>query len=172
MSWNLVKGELRHLDRAGLVGLLKDLHALAPENRTFLAARFGLGPDPLASYKTSISRWICPDVARGQDISVKKAKKAMSDYRKAIGQPEGVAELCIHYCEEAARLISECSMEDEAYFSALVRMYEQALSKVIDLPPSEREPMIKRLNVVREALDGTGWGVDDAIRDIWYEYVG
>ena len=43
MSWNLVKGELRHLDRAGLVGLLKELHALAPENRAFLAARFGLG---------------------------------------------------------------------------------------------------------------------------------
>jgi hypothetical protein len=172
MSWNLVKGELRHLDRAGLVGLLEDLHALAPENRAFLAARFGLGPDPLAPYKASISRWICPDLLRVQDISVKKAKKAMSDYRKAIGQPEGVAELCIHYCEEAARLLSECSMEDEAYFSALVRMYEQALSKVIDLPPSEREPMIKRLNVVREALDGTGWGVDDAISDIWYEYVG
>jgi hypothetical protein len=42
MSWNLVKGELRHLDRAGLVGLLKDLHTLAPENRAFSAARFGL----------------------------------------------------------------------------------------------------------------------------------
>lgn len=44
MTWNLVKGELRHLDRAGLVGLLKDLHTLAPENRAFLAARFGLEP--------------------------------------------------------------------------------------------------------------------------------
>ena len=172
MTWSLVKGELQHLDRAGLVGLLKDLHALAPENRAFLAARFGLGPDPLAPYKSSISRWICPDVPGGQDISVKKAKKAMSDYRKAIGQPEGLAELSIHYCEEAARLLSECGMEDEAYFSALVRMYNQALSKVIDLAPIEREPMLKRLNVVREALDGTGWGVDDAISDIWYEYVG
>ena len=172
MTWSLVKGELQHLDRAGLVGLLKDLHALAPENRAFLAARFGLGPDPLAPYKSSISRWICPDVPGGQDISVKKAKKAMSEYRKAIGQPEGLAELSIHYCEEAARLLSECGMEDEAYFSALVRMYDQALSKVIDLAPIEREPMLKRLNVVREALDGTGWGVDDAIRDIWYEYVG
>ena len=172
MTWNLVKAELRHLDRAGLVGLLKDLHALAPENRAFLAARFGLGPDPLAPYKTSISRWICPDVARGQDISIKKAKKAISDYRKAIGQPEGVAELSIFYCEEAARLLSECGMDDEAYFSALVRMYDQALSKVIDLSPSEREPMLKRLHAVREALDGTGWGVDDAIEDIWYERVG
>jgi hypothetical protein len=169
MTWNLVRGELRHLDRAGLVGLLKDLHALAPENRAFLAARFGLGPDPLAPYKTLISRWICPDPLRGQDISINKAKKAISDYRKAIGRPEGVADLSIFYCEEAARLLSECGMEDEAYFSALVRMFDQALSKVIDLPPIVREPMLKRLYMVREALDGTGWGVDDAIRDIWYE---
>jgi hypothetical protein len=36
MSWNLVKGDFRHLDRAGLVDLLKDLHTLAPENRAFL----------------------------------------------------------------------------------------------------------------------------------------
>ncbi len=172
MTWKLVKGELQHLDRAGLVGLLKDLHALAPENRAFLAARFGLGPDPLAPYKTSISCWICPDLLRGQDISIKKAKKAISDYRKAIGQPVGVADLSIFYCEEAARLLSECGMEDEAYFSALVRIFHEALSKVIDLPPIEREPMLKRLNVVRRALDGTGWGVDDAIRDTWYEFVG
>ena len=172
MTWNLVKGQLRHVDRAGLVGLLKDLHALAPENRAFLAARFGLGPDPLAPYKTSISRWICPDLLRGQDISIKKAKKAISDYRKAIGQPEGVAELCIFYCEEAARLLSECGMEDEAYFSVLVRMFDQALSKVIDLPPIEREPMLKRLNAVRRTLNETGWGVDNAIEDIWYEHVG
>jgi hypothetical protein len=38
---------------------------------------------------------------KGQTISVSKAKKAIADYKKAIGRPEGMAELSIFYREEA-----------------------------------------------------------------------
>ena len=51
---------------------------------------------------------------RGQDVSVAKAKKAIADYRKAVGRPEGMAELCIFYCEKATRLLGDCGTEDEA----------------------------------------------------------
>ena len=36
-TWNDVKTELLQFDRKGLLGLLKDLYALRPENRAFLA---------------------------------------------------------------------------------------------------------------------------------------
>ena len=121
-TWSDVKAKLALFDRAGLVGLLSDLHSLSRDNQAFLHARLGLGPDPLAPYKTTISRWICPDVIRGQVISVTKAKKAISDYRKAIGLSVGVAKLSVFYCESAARQLSECGMEDEGYFAALVRI--------------------------------------------------
>ena len=39
-------------------------------------ARFDLGDDILKPYKASIERWLSPDVFRGQDVSVSKAKKA------------------------------------------------------------------------------------------------
>jgi hypothetical protein len=103
-TWSDLKVELAQFDRAGLLGLLKDLHALNPANRAFLAARLGVGSDPLTPFKKVISRWIYPDLIKGQDVSVAKAKKAIADYRKAIGRPEGMTELCIFYCEEAARL--------------------------------------------------------------------
>ena len=92
-TWSEVKAKLAHFDRAGLVGLLGDLHGLSRDNQAFLHARLGLGADPLSPYKATISRWTYPDLVRGQDISVAKAKKAISDYRKAIGLPGGVAEL-------------------------------------------------------------------------------
>ena len=57
-TWNDVKTELLQFDRTGLLGLLKDLYALRPENRAFLAARFGIGSDPLTPFKKVISRWI------------------------------------------------------------------------------------------------------------------
>jgi hypothetical protein len=55
-TWNDLKAQLAEFDRAGLLGLLKDLHTLRPENRAFLAARFGVGSDPLMSFKKVISR--------------------------------------------------------------------------------------------------------------------
>ena len=113
-AWGKLKAELTKFDRAGLLGLLKDLHALDPANRAFLVARLGVGGDPLTPFKEVISRWIYPSLMMGQDVSVATAKKAIVDYCKAIGQPEGLAELSIFYCEQAARLINDCIFEDEA----------------------------------------------------------
>ncbi len=82
-TWNDTKAMLVNFDRSGLVGLLKDLHALHPENRAFLQARLALGADPLAPYKATIARWICPDVTAAR--TPRSLKKAIADYRKATG---------------------------------------------------------------------------------------
>ncbi len=63
-----------------------------------------------------------------------KAKKAISDYKKAIGYPESMTELTTFYCEEVFVFLRSCWMDDEGYFSALVRMFEQALKWVMLLP--------------------------------------
>ena len=114
VTWSDVKTALAQFDRTGLLALLKDMHALRPENRAFLAARLGVGSDPLTPYKRAISRWVYPDLTKGQDISVAKAKKAIAEYRKAVGRPDGMAELSIYYTEQATRLIVDCGIEDEA----------------------------------------------------------
>jgi hypothetical protein len=169
-TWNDAKATLSSFDRAGLIGLIKDLYALNSENRAFLQARLALGIDPLAPYKGTIARWICPDVTRGEDTSIAKAKKAISDYRKATGLPEGMAELSVFYCEQAASLISYCGIEDEGYFNALVRMYEQALSATSSLLAAEKAMRLQRLDAVRAALADVGWGVKDAMDELWIEY--
>ncbi|MBK1674749.1 hypothetical protein CKO35_15915 [Ectothiorhodospira shaposhnikovii] len=46
--------------------------------QSLILARFALGEDVLEPYKSTIDRWVCPDVMRNQDISVAKAKKAPS----------------------------------------------------------------------------------------------
>jgi hypothetical protein len=81
---------------------MQGLYAANKDNRTFLHARFGLGPDVLAAYKEALDRWLWPDVLRKQDASVVKAKHAISSYRKAVGKPAGLAELMVFYCERAA----------------------------------------------------------------------
>lgn len=92
-SWSDVKARLADFDRAGLMGLVQDLYAASKENQAFLHARFALGDDPLKPYKATITQWINPADYR-KPHSVVKAKKAISDYKKALGQPEGLAGRC------------------------------------------------------------------------------
>jgi hypothetical protein len=91
-SWKAVKAALHSFDRAGLLGLLHDIYAVDKNTRAFLHARLGLGSDRLAPFKAIISRCICPDLMRCQALSVSKAKKAIADYKKAIGEPAGLTE--------------------------------------------------------------------------------
>ncbi|TXD14606.1 hypothetical protein FUT63_09410 [Extensimonas vulgaris] len=102
-------------------------------------------------------------------LSVAKAKKVISDYQKALGQPEGLAELAVFYCEEVFDFLSGCGMDDEGFYVALERMFEQALKYVLALPEARRAPFLARLEQVRALGQNVGWGVGDNFNDLWLE---
>jgi hypothetical protein len=156
-TWIDVKASLCTFDRAGLYGLVQDLYEASKDNQAFVHARLGLGSDQLRPFKATISRWINPDLIRNQAVSVSKAKKAIADYRKAIGRPGGLAELSIFFCEEALSLVESCSFEDERFFLALIRMYDQAVKLVLKLPPTERRRYVERLDKLRSRGKHVGW---------------
>jgi len=169
-SWSDVKTKLANFDRSGLIGLVQDLYAASRDNQAFLHARFALGDDALKPYKVTIDRWLWPDVFKNQDISVAKAKKAISDYKKAIGQSEGMAELMVFYCERAAGFCDDIGLQDEGYFDALVRMFEQALKIIAALPDEPRPALWDRLDVVRRISHNFGYGVGDGMDILLVEY--
>src|SRR5450631_3364870 len=144
-TWTDVKAKLAGLDRINLMGLIQDLYAAHKDNQTFLHTRFGLGEDVLKPYRETLDRWLWPNVLRNQDTSVVKAKQAISSYRKAVGEPAGLAELMVFYCEQAAGFSSDVGYQDEGYFNALIRMFEQALPVIDQLPASQRIDLIARL---------------------------
>jgi hypothetical protein len=168
-SWKAVKAALQFFDRAGLLGLVQDLYAVGKDNKAFLHTRLGLGSDQLAPYKAIISRWICPDLMRNQSVSISKAKKAVADYKKAIGQSAGLAELSIFYCEEAFSFVESCAFEDVHYFAALIGMYARAVQCVLDLPVADRDAFAERLGSLWSRAKPVCWGVDDEFNNIWYE---
>src|SRR5664279_6208885 len=160
-TWSDVRTALLDFDRAGLRGLVQDLYTASKDNQAFLHARLGLGHDPLQPFKATISRWISPDLMKGQPVSVSKAKKAIADYKKAIGRQDGMAELSIFYCEEAFGFLESCSIDDEKYFAALIRMYGRSLEIVSSLPPAERTIYLERLNKLRSRGRNVGWAVEE-----------
>lgn len=161
VSWSDVKSKLATVDRAGLLSLVQDLYGASKDNQVFLHARFALGEDVLKPYKVIIDRWLWPDVSKNQDTSVSKAKKAIADYKKAIGQPAGVTELMVFYCERAAGFSDEYGLQDEGYFDALVKMFEQALKISLTVSAEQRDEFLARLDAVRDIGHDFGYGVGD-----------
>ena len=78
-----------------------------------------------------------------------------------MGDPEGLIELMVFYCEQAAGFCRDICQQDEGYFDALVRMFEQALKSANTLPTNGRDGMIIRLDHVREISHAFGYGVGD-----------
>ena len=169
-KWTDVKAKLASFDRLGLLGLIQDLYAAHKDNQTFLHARFGLGEDVLKPYKETLDRWLWPDVLRNHDTSVVKAKQAISNYRKAVGEPPGLAELMVFYCERAAGFCSDIGYQDESYLDALVRMFEQALKISAQLSASDHNALIARLDRVRVISHNFGYGVGDDMDDLLAKY--
>ncbi len=162
-TWTDVKAKLAGLDRIGLVSLIHDLYSADKDNQAFLHTRFGLGDDVLLPYKKTLDRWLWPDVLRNQDTSVAKAKQAIANYRKAIGEPAGLAELMVFFCESASGFCNEVGNQDVAYLDALVHMFEQAIKVARQLSAGDRDVLIGRLDRVRTLSHNLGYGVGDAM---------
>ena len=99
-----------------------------------------------------------------------KAKKAIADYKKAIGQPEGLAELAVFFCERAVGFSSDVGLQAEGYFDALVRMFGQALKVMDALPEGPRSTLLGRLDAVRRLGHNLGYGVGDDMDDLLVEH--
>jgi hypothetical protein len=154
------------------MGLIQDLYTAHKDNQVFLHTRFGLGEDVLKPYKETLDRWLWPDVLRNQDTSVAKAKQAISSYRKAVGEPAGLAELMVFYCESAAGFSNDIGYQDEGYFDALVHMFEQALKVIRQLPAGDRDALIARMGRVRTTSHNFGYGVGDDMDSLLVNYTG
>lgn len=153
-----------------MLALVQDMYAASKENQSFLHARFDLGSDTLKPYKTTIARWLWPDVSRGQNTSISKAKKAISDYKKAIGRPEDQAALMTFYCEQAAGFCRDVGFSDESFLVSLMGMFTKALKLTMTLAPDHRNSLLERLNKVSRISQDFGYGLGDGMAYLLDEY--
>src|SRR5215831_8084178 len=160
-TWADVKTKLAGFDRGSLLGVLQDLYAADEGSRAFLHARFGLGEDPLQPYKRTIERWLWPNVFRGQQTSVSRAKGAIAKYEKALGDSVGLAELLVFYCEQAAGFCEDVDYRDKAYLDAIVRMFEHALKTAANLTGNVQRGFLSRLDRVRSIGRQLGNGIGE-----------
>ncbi|MCX5854811.1 MAG: hypothetical protein NTZ24_09670 [Deltaproteobacteria bacterium] len=167
-SWSDVKTALARLDQQGLLGLISDMYHLSKDNKDFLHARFSIGDDALAPYKKIIKECLYPDILN-EPVRIIRAKRAISDYSKAIPDAKGEAELLTCFVECGNRFTLDYGDIDEAFYDSLVEIYGQAIKKVLTLPDNEQGNFRKRLKKIMLSSNGIGWGYHDGLCDEYYE---
>lgn len=90
--------------------------------------------------------------------------------QEALGDPVGLTELLVFYCERAAGFCQDVDYRDTAYFDALVRMFEQALKVTANLTGKVQNGFLARLNRVRSIGRQLGNGVGEEMDVLLSEF--
>jgi hypothetical protein len=168
-SWSDVKPALVEPDQKALLSLVGDLYRLSNENKTFLHTRFKVGGDPLSPYRKTIEECMYPDMYSNKPIQISKAKKAISSYSKALGNPVGEAELMPFFVECGNSLTVNYGDMDEGFYDALNSMYRRAIKKVLTLPEELRDEFKDRFEAIMNSSSDIGWGYHDMLSEDYYE---
>ena len=93
-------------------------------------------------------------------------------YEQPVGEPAGLAELMVSYCENAVGFCSDVGYQDEGYFDSPGNLFEQALKAIHRLPAGDRDALIARLDGVRTISRNFGYGVGDDMDSLLVDYTG
>jgi len=162
-TWSDVKSLVVDLDRKQLLTLVADLYRFSKENQAFFHARFGVGDGPLTPYKKTIDQCMYPDICNNKPIQISKAKKAISHYSKAAGDPLGETELMVFFVECGNSFTVAFGDIDGDFYEALNRMYRRAIKNVQNLPEAHRGGFRDRLKDIVTSSSDIGWGYHDTL---------
>jgi len=167
-TWTDVKSVLAQMRREELISTIDALYKLRKENKQFLHTRFKLSENALDEYKLQISNGVNPSSVKAK-ISFKNARQALSDYKNAIGDPEGLAELMVFYCEECAKSIRNYGIWEQ-YADATVNIWFDTLKHISKLSKARQLHYRKKLESALKYMGDVGWGVTDSINDFMDEF--
>lgn len=169
-SWRDVRAVLSKASHRDLLGLVGDLYALRKENQDFLNARFLNDASTLAPYKETIERYISPAEPWKNPVKISLARKAISDYRKAIGDPHGLAQLMLYYVECGVSFTLEFGDIDEPFYDSVLRMFSDAMTMLNRCDQDVVDELLPRFESAVYSTAGIGWGFHDSLRDTFEMY--
>lgn len=165
-SWSNVKASLSSIDRAGLVGLVRDLYEASTSNCRFLHARFVPAADTLGEYRDLVKNAVFPDPFSRRPVRLRDAAAAITDYKRSTGDLVGVVDLLLTFVEEGTEQAADLGYGDEAYFSTLERKVDEAMSMLDALPDEARGEAVARFIRLAEYQQTIGWGYGDYLADV------
>ena len=167
IKWSAVKNALPGKEPKELLALIKDLYSLNQENKTFIQTKYSL-INPIDTYKDIIDEGLSLDYKK--PINLAKSKKAITQYRKAIGDPAGLLELMVYYVECGNDLTVEYGDIDEKFYYSLESMFQKALQALTKFDEETTKEYLPRLQEIVDKAENIGWGYYDSISFLLFDY--
>ena len=167
-NWSAIKKMLKECPEDDLVGIIGALYGLSKSNKTFLEAKFLLEYNVIEVYKAQIQKHLAPDLSKytNPKISIKDAKKAISDYKKATGDTFSLLELMVYYVECGTNFLCEVGDMYAQYYYSLAAVFGDALKIMCQYTKEEVTDYIHRLKIVVKKSYHMGWGYYDEISEM------
>jgi hypothetical protein len=167
-TWLEIRKKLNQCSETDLKGIIGELYALSKSNKNFLDARFLTDNTVLERYEADIQKYISPyePWKSTQHVSIKDAKKILSDYKKATSDKMGLIHLMIHYVECATHFLCEFGDMYMQYYNSLLSVFENALTLMKTYPDEDVQNFVDRMRSICAQASGMGWGYSDGITDM------
>lgn len=166
-TWATIKRALADLNQAELVDLVRELYQLNADNKVFLSSRFtSVDVQTLAEpYRKTIRDQFNP--ARGfPKLSLRTARKALNDFKKACADPAAVADLLIYYVEQGVICTNNYGDIDENFYSSLESVYAEAIDVITKQDDAAlAEQFYNRMRSIVYKTGNIGWGFHDFLND-------
>ena len=171
IPWGKVKEVLVDKDSKELLLLVKDLYSLNKDNKTFIQTKYSL-IDSIKPYKDIIEQSLYPDPIKNDPINLSNGRKAISRYKKAVGDPNGVLELMVYYVECGNQLTVDYGDIDEKFYNSLESMFIDVLKILMESKQETIDKYLPRLRNLVGKAKGIGWGYYDNMSDYLFEAFG
>lgn len=168
-QWKTIRSKLNQTSRGDLIGLVGELYKLNDQNQLFLETRFGDQQGGLEDYKLIIEASICPSEPWKRDVSLSTGRKAIRDYKKALGDAEGLIDLMIYYCECGILFTLQFGDIDERFYASIESMYQSALD-LLKKHKKLEDLFFTRIEKIVKDTHGMGWGFHDTLKEIFETY--
>ena len=170
-SWQDIKRELKDFSSAGLLAIIADLYKLNKTNQNFLRTRFLRSADALLPYKAAIRKAVCPDPGRNQRLRLAEGRQAIRDYKKALGDAEGLLELMVHFVECGNEFTRAYGDIDEPFYISVETVFENAVRLLLaEKNTALYDAFTPRLQAVVDMSDCVGWGYHESLERIFEEF--
>lgn len=169
MSKLQLKHHLQSLTQKQLIDIVLQLYDAKKEAQEWLD--YYVQPDEsgkLEQYKKIIYEEFYPARRVEPQTRFSVCRKAISDFKKLKPRDEYLAELMVFYVETGCRFTYDFGDMWEQYYDCMTRNFAATMKFLYQHHLIERfQP---NLNNILKYSENCGWGFEDDIKDIYYEY--
>ena len=169
-EWRKVKIKLEKKSHTDLIKMIKALYDRSDNNKNFIKASISEGLAIIEPYKNIISDAIYLDTNdRYSEIEFSKARKAISDFKKANSDAKCVLDLMIHYVEVGTYQTNGICIDYAQYYDSLESMFKSIIKRLLNQDKEYANHFRPRLEAIIMNSSHAGWAYGETIEEMYNE---